>query len=206
MLERTEAGLLKYKSVQDVKRRTQEMLKVSENPPLSWPDEKPIEDFVGTWWVAHTKSRNEKALAWQLLRKEICYFLPMSWKAYRRKGRTFRSLLPLFTGYMFFCGSENDRLEVLRTNRVAGLIEVHDQHQLVDELTPIERLLRKGAPLKPHKYIEAGQRCRVTAGALAGAEGIVVQTSRETRLVMQVDILGQATSVEIEMEMIELLD
>ena len=182
------------------------MLKVHENPPLFWPPVESIRLFEGQWWVAHTKSRNEKALAHDLKVRNISYFLPMTWKVRQHSHRTIKSLLPLFTGYMFFCGSEHDRLEVLRTNRVAGLIEVHDQHQLVDELTPIERLLRKGAPLKPHKYIEAGQRCRVTAGALAGAEGIVVQTSRETRLVMQVDILGQATSVEVEMEMIELLD
>jgi len=179
------------------------VLKASENPPAVWPAEKSIKDFTGNWWVAHTKSRNEKALAWQLQRKEINYFLPMSWKVYRQKGRTIRSLLPLFTGYLFFCGNEEQRLEVLRTNRVANLILVKDQAQLVSDLLPIERLIAEGAPLKPHKYIAAGQRCRVIAGALAGTEGIVARDSNQLRLILQVDMLGQATSVEIDTDMIE---
>ncbi len=182
------------------------MLKLSENPPIAWPEETGIVDFVGTWWVAHTKSRNEKALAWQMRRKDISYFLPMTKKVYRQKGRTFRSLLPLFTGYVFFCGGENDRLEVLRTNRVANIIGVTDQPKLITELSPIQLALCEGQQLLPHKYIKAGQQCRVTAGPLIGIEGIVVRTGQHTRLVLQVDMLGQATSVEIAMDMIELIE
>ncbi len=182
------------------------MLKEEENPPLIWPAERSLRDFEGTWWVAHTKSRNEKALAWQMQNKDISYFLPMHRKVAKKRGRTFRSLLPLFTGYVFFCGNEDDRLEVLRTNRVAGLIAVHDQGRLVRDLSPIETLLLQGAPLQPHKYVKAGTKCRVIAGALMGMEGIVSQTARHTRLVLQVEMLGQATSVEVESDFIELIE
>ena len=182
------------------------VLKLSENPPIAWPGETAIADFVGTWRVAHTKSRNEKALAWQMQRKGISYFLPLTRKAYQRKGRTFRSLLPLFAGYVFFCGNEDERVEVLQTNRVANIIEVKDQPKLVSELSPIQAALCKGQQLLPHRYIKAGQRCRVTAGPLTGTEGIVIRAGEHTRLVLQVDILGQATSVEIGMDMIELIE
>jgi len=180
------------------------LLKLSENPPVVWPKGTSIVDFEGTWWVAHTKSRNEKALAWQLQKRDIPYFLPMTQKVTRKKGRTFRSLLPLFTGYVFFCGDENQRLEVLKTNRLANLIEVPDRVKLVAELKPIERVILQGKPLCPHKYIEKGQRCRVIAGPLKDTEGMIVQTPTQTRLILQVDMLGQATSVEIDSDMIEL--
>ena len=182
------------------------VLKLEENPPTAWPESKQIGDFLGTWWVAHTKSRNEKALAWQMQKKDISYFLPMTKKVYRKKGRTFRSLLPLFTGYVFFCGDDDDRVEVLRTNRVANIIEVKDQPQLVAELTPIHLALDEGEQLLPHKYIKAGQQCRVIAGPLTGTEGIVIRAGERTRLVLQVDMLGQATSVEIAMDMIEMIE
>ncbi len=39
-----------------------------------------------------------------------------------------------------------------------------------------------------------------------GAEGIAVKVDQQTRLVLQVDILGQATSVEVASDMIELVD
>jgi transcriptional antiterminator RfaH len=129
----------------------------------------------------------------------------MTWNVKRKSHRIIRSLLPLFSGYLFFCGRENQRLELLRTNRVANVIEVKDQCKLLDELVQIEQALRAGAPLTPYKYIKQGQRCRVIAGPLLGLEGIVVTTKSATRLVLQIDMLGQAASVEIDIDMIELV-
>ena len=182
------------------------MLKVSENPPIIWPEDQSIADFEGLWWVAHTKSRNEKALASQLVKKDVPYFLPMHWKVSKSRGRTIRSLLPLFPGYLFFCGGEDQRLEVLKTNRTANILAVEIQTRLVEELLPIETLLKLGKHIIRHDYIKVGQKCRVTAGPLQGTEGIVVKTPKETRLVLQVDMLGQAASVEIASDMIEKLD
>jgi transcription antitermination factor NusG len=182
------------------------MLKPSENPPIVWPEEMSIGQFQGQWWVAHSKPRQEKALAWQLVGKQVRYFLPMRRKVSKSRGRTFRSLLPLFPGYLFFCGGEHERLEVLKTNRTANLLVVEDQERLVRELLPIETLLMLGKEVLPHDYVQVGQRCRVTAGPLAGTEGIVSQTPTETRLVLQVDMLGQAASVEIAYDMVEKLE
>ncbi len=182
------------------------MLKPSDNPPITWPEGTSIRDFAGLWWVAHTKSRNEKALAQDLVGRQISYFLPMCWKVRRIRGRTMRSLLPLFGGYLFFCGQERQRVEVLRTNRVANLIEVNDQQRLVEELSQIEQALGAGAQLSPHKYIKAGQRCRVIGGALAGLQGVVMKTKNAMRLVLQIDMLGQAASVEIDVDMIEVIE
>jgi len=182
------------------------MLKVSENPPIIWPQVESIREFAGQWWVVHTRSRNEKALAHDLMSKNISYFLPMSWKVRRRSRRTIRSFLPLFSGYLFFCGQEDQRVELLKTNRVANLIEVIDQQKLLDELVQIAQALRSGAPLTPHKYLKAGQKCRVITGPLIGMEGIVVKTKNAIRLVLQIDMLGQAASVEIDIDLIEVLD
>lgn len=182
------------------------MLKVSENPPIIWPQTESIRDFEGQWWVVHTRSRNEKALAHDLISKDISYFLPMSWKVSRKSRRKIRSLLPLFNGYLFFCGKENERVELLKTNRVAHLIEVNNQQKLLDELVQVNQALQSGAPLTPHNYIKRGQKCRVIAGPLMGLEGIVVRSNNATRLVLQIDMLGQAASVEIDIDMIEVLD
>jgi len=182
------------------------LLKPSENPPIITPDVESVRDFIGQWWVAHVKSRNEKALAHDLIRRNIHYFLPMSWKVRRQSHRTIKSLLPLFGGYLFFCGDENERVELLRTNRVANLIDVGDQEKLVDELAQIEHALRAGVSLIPHEYFRAGQRCRIIGGPLAGLTGIVIRSGKTTRLLLQVDLLGQAASVETNIDMIEVID
>lgn len=179
------------------------MLKTSDNPPLIWPQAESIRQFNGLWWVAHTKSRNEKALAHDLMAKNVSYFLPMTWRVHRHTHRTIKALLPLFTGYLFFCGNESERVELLKTNRVANLIEVKDQEHLIHELVRFEQALRAGAPLTPYKYLAKGQWCRVIAGPLLGLEGIIVQTKGDTRLVLQINMLGQAASVEIDIDMVE---
>lgn len=181
------------------------MLKPEENPPMRWPAGSSIKDFQGIWWVAHTKSRNEKALAWQMQKRNISYFLPLTEKVYRKSRRVFRSMLPLFGGYIFFCGTESDRLEVLKTNRVAGLLEVKDQQHLITELLPIEKALASGINLAPYAYIKAGQRCKVIAGPLMGTEGLVVRDQNKTRLILQVDILGKATCLEIDSTLLEVV-
>ena len=182
------------------------MLKASENPPISWPEQDQITDFIGNWWVVHTKSRNEKALANDLITKNISYFLPMKWKLRQTRGRKIKSLLPLFSGYLFFCGNEEQRINVLRTNRVANLIEVKDQQKFLDQILKIHKALISGVDLTPHNYIKTGQCCRVTAGPLQGLEGIVVRTKNISRLIMQIDMLGQATSAEVDTDLIEAID
>jgi transcription antitermination factor NusG len=196
------------------------LLKESENPPIAWPEVESLRDFTGQWCVAHTKSRNEKALAQDLIHRDISYFLPMSWQVRRIRKRTVRSLLPLFSGYLFFCGDDNQQTELFRTNRVANVIKVKDQEKLLSELLQIEQALQSGAPLSPHKYIKTGQRCRVIAGPLTDLQGVVVKAGRHKttrsegavklqntiRLVLQIDMLGQAASVEIDADMIEVVD
>jgi transcription antitermination factor NusG len=46
----------------------------------------------------------------------------------------------------------------------------------------------------------------VIGGALTGLTGIVVKTKNAMRLVLQIDMLGQAASVEIDTDMIEVVD
>jgi transcription termination/antitermination protein NusG len=182
------------------------LLKAADNPTMIWPEGKMLREFAGQWWVAHTKSRNEKALAGDLAGKGISYFLPMSWKVKKIRGRTVKSLLPIFGGYLFFCGNENQRVETLKTNRVANIIDVRDQRRLIEELSQIEQAIAGGANLSPHNYLKVGQKCKVIGGALAGLSGIVEKTRNETRLVLQIDMLGQAASVDIGTDMIEVVE
>jgi len=182
------------------------LLKIHENPPITFPEQGSIEEFTGQWWVAHTKSRNEKALAHDLITRKIPYFLPMTLSITRRTRRTVKSLLPLFTGYMFFCGNDESRTDVIQTNRVANIIEVPDQMSFLTELTQIEKALRAGVPISPHPYLKKGQWCRVIAGPLMGSEGIIQDIKNNVRLVLQIDMLGQAASVEIDINLIETID
>lgn len=179
------------------------MLKKIDNPPILYPDGVEIADMADLWWVAHTKARNEKALAHLLCRWEIPYFLPLVEKVSHRKGRRFESLLPLFSGYVFFCGDIDARYRALTSNRIAQVLEVPDQAGLVKELIPIYQALSRGLPVDAHPYLKSGVRCRVKGGPLVGYEGIVVRKKNVTRILLQVEMLGQAAAVEIDADLLE---
>ncbi len=175
----------------------------ANNPPIRPYDDISLGQFEGTWWVAHTKPRQEKALAWDFFRSGRLYFAPMYKATRRSKGRTWKSILPLFPGYVFWCGSEDDRLFALQTNRIANIIEVSEQAKLLEELSAIQKLLDSDMAISSRSSLQKGTICRIRSGPLGGLEGRVEHHKGKARLVINVSILGQAAMVEIDAELLE---
>jgi transcription antitermination factor NusG len=182
------------------------MLKRSENPPMLTPSHATLAELGGCWWVAHTRSRFEKAFAWDLLHHGTGYFLPMVTRTRTSGGRKRHVLTPLFGSYVFFCGSDEDRYWAMTTGRLCQTIVVSDQARFVAELSAIEKALAGKATLDPYPFAAVGKRCRITAGPFQGTEGIVIQRDRVTRLVLQVAILGQGAAMEVDADLLEPLD
>ena len=182
------------------------MLKLSDNPPNLSPDVGTLADLEGLWWVAHTKARNEKALAWDLLHRGIGYFLPMRDRVFFSGGRKRHGMMPLFTSYLFFCGDLEDRYTAMRTNRICKTLDVADQPRLIHELTAIESVLEGDAELEPYPGPAIGRRCSILGGPFAGIEGVVVERARRARLVLEVGLLGQGVAMTIEADLLEPID
>ena len=174
-----------------------------DNPPILPAADTPLDLFEGTWWVAHTKPRQEKALAWDFFRSGRLYFAPMYEAKRRSKGRTWKSVLPLFPGYVFLCGSEEDRLFGLQTNRIANMIEVPDQAGLMTELSAVRKLLDSDLAVSSRASLQKGARCRICSGPLVGLEGRIERHKDKARFVVNVSILGQAAMVEIDADLLE---
>ena len=182
------------------------MLKLSENPSMLPAGVKSVRQLSGRWRVGHTKSRFEKAFVRDLARCGIGYFLPMVQRVRASGGRKRHVLVPLFSSYVFFCSSREQRYTAMTTNRLCQTIEVPDQETLMAELTAIEKALQSGVELDPYPRLAKGRRCRVSAGALQGTEGVVLRRGKPARIVLQVGILGQGAIVEIDADLLEPID
>jgi transcription antitermination factor NusG len=178
------------------------MLKISENPPQLNPRVQSLTEFSDRWWIAHTRARFEKALAWDLLRRDIGYFLPLVERVRTSGGRRRRAFLPLFPSYVFFSGNENDHAAVWRTNRICRILPVVDQEELSGELAAVERVLRE-SDLDPYPRLPVGERCRVVAGPLAGLEGVVLEQRGRTRILLQVSTISLGAALEIDSDLLE---
>jgi transcription antitermination factor NusG len=158
------------------------------------------------WWVAHTKSRQEKSLARELVVSEVPFYLPLVAKERVTRGRKVKSWVPLFGGYLFMYGSKSQEFSRLQTNRICSLLRVDDAVQLVDELRSIKQLIESDAALTVERRLEAGRQVRVTAGPFAGAEGTVITRRGRSRLFVAVTFLQQGISLEIDDFMLEPID
>ena len=179
------------------------MLKLSENPPILSPGVTSLDELPGPWWVAHTKARFEKALAWDLLNGNINYFLPMVERITVSSGKKRRGMMPLFPSYLFFCGPHDHRQKVLATNRVCQVIAVKEVDQFVSEITALQRALASDCILDFYPDLVVGRRVRVCAGALKGTEGTLVEKNSVHRLVLHISMLGQGASLEIAADLLE---
>jgi transcriptional antiterminator RfaH len=167
---------------------------MSDNPPARFPD-RPISQADAPWCIAHVKPRQEKALADDCVRFSIEYYLPMITKVTRRRdnNKPRKSILPLFPGYLSFCGTKETFFQLYRTGRIATIIEVKHQKRFIDELSQIYSLLEKGVPLEPcMTSLSSGQLVQVEAGPLRGVRGVILLVKKENRLILSVEGLGQA--------------
>jgi transcription antitermination factor NusG len=151
-----------------------------------------------SWFALYTKARQEKALARELLKNAIPFYLPLIKKISLTRGRRRTSLAPLFGGYVFLYGGEEERVRSLTTNRISRVLQVEDPEQLVFDLRQLRQLIAANAPLTIESRLAPGRRVRVRNGAFAGLEGTVLKRRGETRLLVSINFLQQGASVEID--------
>jgi transcriptional antiterminator RfaH len=150
------------------------------------------------WTVVHTKPRQEKALARELNRHLVAFYLPLVQKTLQYKRRTLASHLPLFPGYVFMYASEAERTRALTTNRILRILLVDDGEGLVHDLRQLHQLIASNAPLTVESRLLPGDRVRVRKGPFAGIEGTVLQRRGVARLLVAVNFIQQGASVEID--------
>lgn len=154
---------------------------------------------LGDWIVLHVKSRCEKILAEELTNQGIHFFLPFLCrpKYYGRRKVVVND--PLFPGYLFLRGSLNVAYNAAnRTKRVANILRVIEQDRLDSELHNIWLALSSGARLDPYPALQKGVRVEVSSGPFRGLQGIVEDRARANRLVLQIEMLGRAVSLEVD--------
>jgi len=183
------------------------MLKLSDNPAILTPEVDSLTKLNGTWWVAYTRPRFEKAFGRDMMKLGIGYFLPMREKVIFSGGRKRRVMAPLFTSYVFICGTEMDRHIAMATNRLCHTIEVFDQELLVSELAAIEKSLANRAVLDVYPSLVVGSRVRVMSGPMMGIQGVVIgRRNGQARMVLEVTALGQSVLIEIDADLLEPID
>jgi transcription antitermination factor NusG len=152
------------------------------------------------WFAVWTRSRHEKLVRDQLAQRADDVFLPTITRWSRWKDRKKAVDWPLFPGYCFARFDVTDRLPILKCEGVVTIVGTDGQPSPIPpiEIDAIRRLIESELAFDPCPLIKEGMMVEVRSGPLKGVVGRLVRKGARARLVLSVDLIGQAVSVEVD--------
>ena len=159
------------------------------------------------WMVAKTMARAEKQVAEYCTRKGILAYLPLrrSVRRYPHRIKTF--MVPMFPGYVFFQLDPIDKLLVQECRHTAMIIVPDDSMEelLVQELNDLqicEQATAEGeVDVRPE--IAEGKIVEIRTGPFMGMHGIVNRRKGHTRLTVNIELIGQSVTIELDVGEVE---
>jgi transcription antitermination factor NusG len=160
------------------------------------------------WYAIYVRHQHEKSVAQILTSKGFEVLLPLYQSVRRWKDRTKTLSLPLFPCYVFLKGGLERRLDILTTPGIYALVSTAGSPNAIPpaEIEALRRAIESGASVEPHPFLKCGDLVRVKCGPLTGVQGILVRKKNLYRLVISVEMLGQAAAVEVDALMVERLN
>lgn len=107
---------------------------------------------------------------------------------------------PLIPGYIFCRIDIKDRIPILQILGVLGVLRIGGKWVPIpdDQIETLQMFLKNSETLLPEAAVQKGEQVKVFRGAFAGAIGTVLDIKGKTRLVLRLDSLQLAYSVEID--------
>ncbi len=157
-------------------------------------------DRGAQWYALWTRSRHEQVVCEQLAQKQIESFLPTVTRWSRWKDRKKKIDWPLFPGYCFARFDGRDRLPILKCTGVVNIISIEGEPAPIPEreIDGIRQLVESELAYDPCPMIHEGMLVEVVHGPLKGVVGRLLRKNEKARLVLSVDLIGQAASVEVD--------
>ena len=153
------------------------------------------------WYALWTRSRHEQVVREQLEQKRVEAFLPTVTRWSRWKDRKKKIDWPLFPGYCFARFNPRERLPILKCTGVVSIISFEGEPAPIPEheIDGIRALVESELAYDPCPMIREGMMVEVVHGPLKGVVGrLVRKDAPKARLVLSVDLIGQAVSVEVD--------
>ena len=112
---------------------------------------------------------------------------------------------PLFSSYLFARIDIKNSIFVLQTQGVNNIIKFGEKIAVVqDDVIKAMRLaIEGGYQLEPTEYFVEGNLVEVIAGPMKGVRGIVSKLKGQSRLIIKIDAIQQALSIQIESKFIK---
>ena len=168
--------------------------------PVSVPRLNPDAINQAPWFALWVRSRAEKSVFDQLVRKDIEAFLPTVNRWSRWKDRKKLIAWPLFPSY---CFARFDPRNILDVRKCSGVVSVVSFEGLPapippDQIAAIQALVASELKYDPCPALHEGDLVEVVHGPLTGVTGRLIHKGPKTRLVLSITMINRAVSVAID--------
>jgi transcription termination/antitermination protein NusG len=156
------------------------------------------------WYALAAKHQHERRIEVALRSNGFEALAPM-YRVRRSWSDRMKEIdLPLFAGYVFCRFVYRQRVRVLNTPGVRGIVGFgHVPAPIPDgEISTIQAVLRSKLPVRPWPLLRPGDRVHVERGPLRGLEGTLLKEKNSLRLVVGVELLQRSIAAELDPYMI----
>jgi transcription antitermination factor NusG len=162
-----------------------------------------------SWYVIHTKPRNEKKVYEQIVNKEIEVFLPLIQTVRYWSDRKKKLMVPLFPGYVFVNTDEEERIKAISNTYGALRYVMYQKRPAVlsdREVTNIKLSLQAPEKIKvEEKQILEGDIVEITGGIFRGLTGYIKEIRGHYKLIVNIIELNSTFSVQLSSSEVKLL-
>lgn len=162
------------------------------------------------WYVLQTKPRNEKNVVRQIEQKKIEVFSPFIERIRIWSDRKKKILVPIFSGYIFVHGNEEERIRAITDT--AGAIRYIFYEKRPATVNEREIELIKQSVIEPEKIsiedkkIKKGDLIMVSRGIFKGMKGYVNEFRGNYKLTVNLEELSYSFSIILNSNEVTLLN
>ncbi len=156
------------------------------------------------WYAVRVRSCAEAHVVAGLVGRDLETFLPSYGSPRTWSDRRKVVQVPLFPGYVFCRFNPEQRLPVVMTPGVVGIVSCGPHPVPIPdiEVDSVRRMVETRMRLHQNPYLSVGDRVEAVRGPLKGVIGIIVEQKRGWRLVVSVNLLQRSVAVEIDTAMV----
>ncbi|NVO21401.1 MAG: UpxY family transcription antiterminator [Bacteroidetes bacterium] len=153
------------------------------------------------WYAIYTRSRTEKKVYTELIKRNIHVFLPLHKTVRQWSDRKKTVEVPLFNSYLFVCINEKEYLTALQVEGVVRYVTFEGKAVSIppQQIEAIKAYIDEGTPAYEESLInlEAGVNIEITRGPMMGLNGILLNFHGKHRVKVEIDCVGQSLIIDV---------
>ncbi len=152
------------------------------------------------WFALKTRSRHEVKVEHQLKQKGIECFLPTYESIRYWSDRKKKIELPLFSCYLFVKITLKEKMNALQTDGAVHFVVFENMPAPIPDyqINSLKKIIDNKMPIAHVNDWSVGQKVEVKSGPLKGVQGKIQKIKNKSQLIVLIDALSQAVSVEID--------